>query len=115
VAIIAVSKSGQAGVDMNAMVKELASMNGDFAKTMISLVGTFFTIVLAGNLFKNQQDNDKESSKPSDLVVQPTLNIGTQAPPPPPPTPVPPQAPKPVQPNVPQPAAKNVTVTEIPD
>lgn len=113
IAIIAVAKSGQSGVDVNSMIKELVGMNGDFAKTMISLVGTFFTIVLAGNLFKNQQENEKESKPASGLVIQPTLNVGSapsqpSAPPSKPPSPIP-------APSSPQPAAKTVTITEIPD
>jgi hypothetical protein len=113
IAIIAVAKSGQSGVDINSMIKELVGMNGDFAKTMISLVGTFFTIVLAGNLFKNQQESEKESKPASGLVIQPTLNVGSvpnqpSAPPSKPPSPIP-------APSSPQPAAKTVTITEIPD
>lgn len=115
VAIVAVAKSGQSGVDVNVMIKELVGMNGDFAKTMISLVGTFFTIVLAGNLFKNQQENEKETKAASGIVVQPTLNIGSTAPAPPPPVPTPPSKPPSPAPSSPLPAAKTVTITEIPD
>lgn len=76
IAILAVSRD-HTNIDMIPLLKDLASMNGDFAKSMVSLVGTFFTIVLAGSLFKGQSeqqltDNTKEKrgtviSAPSSL------------------------------------------------
>lgn len=56
IAILVVSNNQH--VDVIPLLQSLATMNSDFAKTMISLVGTFFTLVIGGQLFKTHQDSD---------------------------------------------------------
>ena len=75
IAILAVSRD-HTNIDMIPLLKDLASMNGDFAKSMVSLIGTFFTIVLAGSLFKGQseqQSTDNTKEKRVAVISSPSI------------------------------------------
>jgi hypothetical protein len=75
IAILVVSNNQH--VDVVPLLQSLATMNSDFAKTMISLVGTFFTLVIGGQLFKTQQEPgaDKPTDKP--VIAKPTVEEET--------------------------------------
>jgi hypothetical protein len=61
-ALMAVSRD-HPSMDMVPLLNNLTSLNGGYSEKLMGLVGTFFTIVLAGNLFKSQQPN-----QPTDTV-----------------------------------------------
>lgn len=58
-ALMAVSRDHPT-MDMVPLLNNLTSLNGGYSEKLMGLVGTFFTIVLAGNMFKNQQGNGQE-------------------------------------------------------
>jgi len=71
-ALMAVSRDHPT-MDMVPLLNNLTSLNGGYSEKLMGLVGTFFTIVLAGNMFKNQQNNGQEGGGNN----SPTSNGGT--------------------------------------
>ena len=70
-ALMAVSRD-HPSMDMVPLINNLTSLNGGYSEKLMGLVGTFFTIVLAGSLFKSQQ------SPPTDSV---SGSVETNSPP----------------------------------
>ena len=54
-ALMAVSRDHPT-MDMIPLLTNLTNLNGGYSEKLMGLVGTFFTIVLAGSLFKSQQN-----------------------------------------------------------
>jgi hypothetical protein len=70
-ALMAVSRD-HPSMDMIPLLNNLTNLNGGYSEKLMGLVGTFFTIVLAGNLFKSQQQSPDSTIAPltANAVIQ---------------------------------------------